>query len=108
MPSSSSSAPAQASDVGSEQAVPSYEPLFCPWYPAPDVDQPVGFFFGRTELRDGRSAALIDPGAWTSAAGEDAITALAETCAKSGYKPQNVLMYVPLKNLRCWQWNSTM
>lgn len=67
------------------------------WYPAPNVEQPTGFYDGKTELKSGRPAALIDPGAWTSAAGEDNIKALASKAKSCGYSARNELMETPLK-----------
>ena len=32
-----------------------------PWFTADGLTQPAGYFYAKTELRDGRPAALIDP-----------------------------------------------
>ena len=56
-----------------------------PWVPAPGCEQPTGVYYGKAELQNGRPAALIDPGAYTSAAGETAINQIAATAHKKGY-----------------------
>ena len=48
-----------------------------PWFAAP-TDQPKGYFYAKTELADGSPAALVDPGAWTSAGGQDKARDLAK------------------------------
>lgn len=67
------------------------------WYPAPDTIQPEGCFYGKTELKDGSPACLIDPGAYTSAAGELSIRRLAVEALRAGYKSSETSMPVPLK-----------
>ena len=67
--------------------------FMAPWYPAPNTPQPQGYFYAKTGLPDGRPAALIDPGAWTSANGR----ALAVAAYKNGYKSSQKKMETPLK-----------
>ena len=68
-----------------------------PWYPAPDTQQPAGYFYAKTELASGEPAALIDPGAWTSAGGELNGRKLAIAATKAGFKPTQKKMETPLK-----------
>ena len=67
-----------------------------PWYPAPNIQQPSGYYYAKTELGNGEIAALIDPGAWTSAAGEINGRGLTVTSLKHGYKPSQKKMETPL------------
>ena len=71
--------------------------LMAPWFTAADSPQPQGYFYAKTELPNGKPAALIDPGAWTTASGEDNGRALAVEARKSGYKSSQMKMSVPLK-----------
>jgi len=72
-------------------------PFNAPWFTAPNTPQPQGYYYAKTELPDGRLAALIDPGAWTSASGELNGRALAIAACKNGYKPTQKKMTTPLK-----------
>ena len=67
------------------------------WLPAPNVTQPSGFYYFKIGLASGRPAALIDPGAWTRAAGEDCIKARAALSQSGVFSARNELMETPLK-----------
>ena len=67
-----------------------------PWFTAP-TEQPAGYFYAKTELPSGRPAALVDPGAWTSAGGQEKSRALAIIAAQHGYQLSQRKMDTPLK-----------
>ena len=67
-----------------------------PWFTAP-TEQPAGYFYAKTELPSGRPAALVDPGAWTSAGGQEKSRALATIAAQHGYQLSQRKMDTPLK-----------